>query len=484
MTLYLRAYLLALIVFFLLPTSALAATLGLTPLNTSIGIGAIVTETVVVTSADQAMNAISGTLSFSEDLLQVVSISKTNSVLSLWVQDPTYSNNDGTISFSGVVPNPGYIGSRRQVLLIQFRAKKEGTAAVTFSSSSEVLANDGNGTNILTGTQSSTINISASQPQSEPPPPSVSSPVSGVGLLAHITSSTHPNETQWYKLAHAVFDWTNAQGVTSVRLGYDKNEEGKPSVLYSDPISHKELQLDGGIWYFHVQERDPSGWGPISTYRIQIDTASPLPFTVLFPQGTTTPSGNSISALFAATDELSGIDHYQVAVDGKEFTVTADEGSKPYAISADPGAHMLLVRAYDKAGNFSLANGRFFITEGTAQPEPFDFFAFGWLTVNYISLIFIVLAILGTLLFAAWYIHVHFSAYRRRLNHQLSITETHIHKKFDNLKDAITEEVLKLERVKSARELTREEEKIIARFKKLLDQSEQEIEKDIKDIPR
>jgi hypothetical protein len=38
--------------------------------------------------------------------------------------------------------------------------------------------------------------------------------------------------------------------------------------------------------------------------------------------------------------------------------------------------------------------------------------------------------------------------------------------------------------VKSARALTREEERLINRFKKLLDQSEQEIEKDIESIPR
>jgi len=144
---------------------------------------------------------------------------------------------------------------------------------------------------------------------------------------------------------------------------------------------------------------------------------------------------------------------------------------------------MLLVQAYDKAGNFSTANGRFFVT-GEAKPSLFDFFGFGWLAVNYISIFLIAFAILVTLLFAAWYIRTHFMAYRHRLNRQLGLTHAHIHKQFDTLKEAITEELLTLEQTKSKRSLTREEERIVARFKKLLDQAERTIEKDLEDISR
>lgn len=489
MTAHFRVYISALAAFlFLLPSSAFAATLSISPANTTVDIGSTISETVIVSSTDQALNAISGVLSFPRDLLQVVSVSKANSLLSLWVQEPTFSNTDGTVSFSGIIPNPGYIGGRGQVFVVQFRGKKAGTANVTFSSP-EVLANDGNGTDILVSSNSATISIVAPSPASAPSSPAApvvvpdSSPAVA-DLLARITSSTHPDQTQWYQLPHAVFDWTNAQGVSAIRLSYDENATGKPTVVYTDPISHKELDLTDGISYFHVQERGVSGWGPIASYRVQIDTVPPLSFSVLFPNGTTTPSGTFISAVFTTSDELSGVDHYQVAVDGKEFTVTANEGNKPYAVSADPGPHMLSVRAYDKAGNFSLANGRFIVTGGVAPSSPFDFFAFGWLTINYISLIFIALAILGALLFGAWYIHVHFSAYRHRLNKQLGVTHTHIHKEFDTLKEVITEEILTLEQAKSRRSLTREEERIVARFKKLLDQAEQTIEKDLENLPK
>lgn len=479
MTLSFRVCLSALVATsFLLPSSALAATLGISPANNTTNIGGTITETIFVSSTDQAMNAVAGTLSFPADLLQVISVSRANSVLTLWVQDPTFSNANGTVSWSGVVPNPGYAGSHGEVFSVRFRGKQTGIANVIFKPSlSQVLANDGNGTDILGQTGAAVITINTSAPVPTPP----LSSVAGVDLLARIISSSHPDQTQWYALSHAIFDWTNAQGVSTVRLGYDKNADGEPGVLYTDPISHKELDLSDGIWYFHVQEKDANGWGPAASYRVQIDTVPPLPFSVTFPNGTTTSSGSPISALFTATDELSGIGHYQVAVDGKEFTVSADEGSRPYLVSGNVGAHLLLVQAYDKAGNITTANGRFAVIGGTAT-FPFDFFTFGWLAINYISLFLIALAVLITLLFAAWYIRTHFSAYRHQLHHRLGTTHIRIHKEFDNLKEALTEEILTLEQVKSRRSLTSEEERLIVRFKKLLDRSEQNIEKEIEGL--
>lgn len=466
----------------LLPSTTRAATLKLSPTSASIAVGTSITATIFASSADQALNAVSGVLSFPMDLLQVVSVSKVSSLLSLWVVDPTFSNIDGTISWSGIVPNPGYIGSSGRIFSIQFRGKKVGTAKVTFSSISQVLANDGNGTDILTGTQPATITIVLAQPQLESPavPPPVTS--SNTDLLANIVSSTHPDQTQWYKLSHAVFDWTNAQGVSAVRLGYDKDADGKPSVLYSDPVSHKELDLGDGIWYFHVQEKDASGWGPISTYKVQIDTVAPFPFALAFPNGTTTVQFNAtIPVQFTAQDALSGIDHYRFSLDGKESTVSAEEGGRPYAVpSGDLGIHVLAVQAYDKAGNVRSAEGKFTAVGKVSSQSPL--FTFGWLAVNYLSIILVVLAILGMLLFGAWYIRVHFSAYRHRLNHKLGVTQARIHKEFDALRDALVEEILRLEQVKSARELTREEERLIARFRKLLERSEQAIEKDIEEV--
>lgn len=466
----------------LLPSTTYAATLGFSSRNVSVDAGSSFIETIQASSANQALNAISGTLTFPPDLLQVISVEKTNSILSLWIAEPTFSNADGTISFSGIVPNPGYIGSSGRVFSVQFRAKREGVATIVFSPSSQVLANDGSGTDILSGTQSALVTVA--QPEPAKATQSQQAPVASLNtdLAPHITSSTHPDETRWYTSTHASFDWTNAQGVSAVRLGYDKNAEGKPGVVYTDPISHKELDLADGIWYFHAQEKGVSGWGPTSTFKVQIDTVPPLSFILKNLTGTSTESGNPTIFQFTTTDDLSGIDHYQLTLDGKESAISTDEGNKPYGVLADAGAHVVIVKAFDKAGNVTSAQEAFTVLR-SESPKP-SLFAFGWLAINYLTLLLVLAAILLTLLFGMWYIKVHFSAYRRNLNRRLGLTHAHVHKQFDSLKDALTEEILKLEQVKSARTLTREETRLITRFKTLLDQSEKEIEKEIEDLPR
>ncbi|MEI6660209.1 MAG: hypothetical protein WCK91_02180, partial [bacterium] len=118
---------------------------------------------VVASSTDQALNAVDGVVSFPIDKLEVTSVSKDDSVLSLWTQEPTFSNNTGSVNFSGVALNPGYAGSSGKIIKINFKAKKSGSAAVVFSSGS-VLANDGLGTNILTGLNSKQFNLSDGTP--------------------------------------------------------------------------------------------------------------------------------------------------------------------------------------------------------------------------------------------------------------------------------------------------------------------------------
>jgi len=133
----------------LLPVVAQAAQLYFSPSSGSYFVGQTFSVGVYVSTPDQAMNAASGVISFPKDKLQAISPSKTNSIFDLWVQEPNFLNNDGIINFAGITLNPGFIGSGSKLIGITFKAKANGNAIVSFSSG-EVLANDGQGTNILT----------------------------------------------------------------------------------------------------------------------------------------------------------------------------------------------------------------------------------------------------------------------------------------------------------------------------------------------
>ena len=78
--------------FSVLPAVASAATLYFSPSSGSYAAGSVVTANIYVSSVDQAMNAASGVISFPADKLSVEALSKSGSVFSLWVQEPSFSN--------------------------------------------------------------------------------------------------------------------------------------------------------------------------------------------------------------------------------------------------------------------------------------------------------------------------------------------------------------------------------------------------------
>jgi hypothetical protein len=104
---------------------------------------------VASTVSGEAMNAVSGTVSFPPSALQLVSIDKTGSIVNFWIGEPSISNTSGQAKFEGGIYNPGYTGAQGKVATMLFRAKTAGTVDIAFLDAS-ILANDGLGTNILT----------------------------------------------------------------------------------------------------------------------------------------------------------------------------------------------------------------------------------------------------------------------------------------------------------------------------------------------
>lgn len=162
----------ALFAFFMHGANAHAATLTLSPSAGTFTEGKSFSVRVLVGSGGESVNAVSGKINFSTDTLTLTSLSKSG-VVSLWAQEPTYSNSSGAVSFQGVMLN-GYSGSSGTVITMTFRAKAPGTGTVSISTSgSSVLLNDGQGTNALSsaGSASFTIAAAAVKPTTPTPTP-------------------------------------------------------------------------------------------------------------------------------------------------------------------------------------------------------------------------------------------------------------------------------------------------------------------------
>lgn len=134
-----------------------AANLSITPASNSVQMGDIVKVRVILSSPSQSANAISGTVTFSKELILLNSISKSDSIVNVWPVEPSYSNAGGTLNLDGVILS-GYQGTNGIILTLFFKAISVGNANIKIENAS-ILAADGAGTPILENTKGSTVNI-------------------------------------------------------------------------------------------------------------------------------------------------------------------------------------------------------------------------------------------------------------------------------------------------------------------------------------
>jgi hypothetical protein len=135
----------SLFLFIFLPSLVSAATLSISPKSGTFEVGDKVMIKVLVGSSE-AINAISGTVSFPSSIFTIESVSKSGSMLNFWVTDPSFSQAVGIFQFEGVALS-GFQSGSGTVITATLRATKPGSGRLSFVSG-QILANDGQGTNV------------------------------------------------------------------------------------------------------------------------------------------------------------------------------------------------------------------------------------------------------------------------------------------------------------------------------------------------
>ncbi len=330
--------------------AANAATLYLSPSSGDFTVGNIFTANILVNTEGVTINNAEATVNFPSGLLEVVSFSKSGSIFSLWVEEPSFSNGAGTLSFNGGLPTPGFNGATGKVLSAVFRVKKAGSASLIFSSAA-VRANDGEGTDVFkTGVQAK-FNLTSEERPLPPPPVTPGTP-----KAPNISSSTHPDSTKWYANNNPVFKWDLPSGVNEVTLVLNTRANSPPIISYTPPMSEKTLtDVGDGIWYFNARFRNLAGLGPISSFKLNIDTKPPRNFSIirLDTDDLTNPQPQ---LAFATTDDGSGLDRYEMKIGEGDWFKISPKLAASYEMPLQlPGSHMVVVRAFDMANNYSEA---------------------------------------------------------------------------------------------------------------------------------
>ena len=346
---------LTVIIFFIFPYNTRAANLSIVPSPANVSVGDIVSVQVVVNTESKYINNGEAIIQFPTDMLEVVSVTKSSSIFSLWVEEPAFSNNSGQITFNGGVADPGFNGNNGSVISVTFRAKKEGNASIIFSDA-VIRANDGLGTNILTSQKTGIVQIGKVK-ESEIPKTTevVKAEKNEFPAKPSISSLTNPDQNSWYQSSTVSLNWNIPDGVTSIRTLLDKKQNSIPTSSYDNSVSQKTLKnLNNGIYYFHLRYVNRAGAGPVASYKIQIDSNPPQAFspTVRLVEGQGLIKLNAI-------DTISGIDYYVLKIDDNlTFNIKTDQlVNNEYTLPVlSEGNHNISIFTYDKAGNKTESN--------------------------------------------------------------------------------------------------------------------------------
>lgn len=408
------------IIFFLsllfFPGTAWAATLLLSPSAGTFSVGSTFDVSILLDTKGQSINALEVDISFPPDMLQIVSPSTGKSIISVWTDAPKFDNKNGKINFQGGIPG-GITASNALVSTITFRVKSVGEGLVRFLDKSKVLLNDGLGTDVLNQTANAVYKFKL-------PPPA--GPI--------VVSSTNPDQATWYPNKTVSLQFVSEAPGTE---GYSYILSDEPTTVPDDINEGKKnsvsyTNLSDGIHYFHVKSLRAGAWGGVTHFAIKVDATPPADFSIDIAPSSRTTSRNPIIQ-FTTTDALSGIDHYELklislSIGGSASAAdTTDVGGffieaiSPYTPSALAlGSYDVIVRSYDKSGNFQEVTERlrvvtpFFAFIGSTGIN-FGSWVLPWVWLWLILFILLVLLINTARKTRLWREYVHFAQKRGEL---------------------------------------------------------------------
>ncbi len=259
--------------------------------------------------------AIEGNINFNSDSFELIEIIPNNLTIDKWITSP-YLIEDKGIFFSGTF---GLKSDNGNLFNIIFKKNKNDDLKLNLVAST-ILAEDDKLYNLQ----------------------EIFSEKKDLSSLFNISSSTHSDPESWYSGKDVKLSWQLPLDVQKVKILIDENEVSYPTVEYNEPIEEKNIELDDGIWYFHIRYFGDNGWSPIEHRKIMIDTQKPAFFNMEVDKDI---------IKFFGEDELSGIDLYEIDIP------TLDQkyiiGEDTFKLSQiKSGIYEAKIKAYDKAQNY------------------------------------------------------------------------------------------------------------------------------------
>lgn len=314
--------------------------LSLSPRSGSFTEGSTFEVPILLNTHGRSINGVEVHINFNKNKLSIINPTGGTSIIGLWTEPPKFDNTNGTASYVGIIPGGITTGSGL-IGTITFKALVPGDAILSVTTASRILLNDGLGTTAQADFGRAEYTIVPKAPE-------------GVQIF----SDTHPVQSDWYNNNTPVVSWLKDSGVT----GFSFELDDKPNTIPDNTIDTEDTtqsfeKLTDGLWYFHIKANKGGVWGTTGNFLVRIDTAPPAEFS---------PETNYLVAAavlnertlvsFFTTDNLSGVDHYEVGVIDKTQPATESpvfiQTESPYQVPLQKNSKLeVIVRAVDDAGN-------------------------------------------------------------------------------------------------------------------------------------
>lgn len=327
-----------------LPSEASAkggATFAPTLSEPAVDVGERFTVEVLLDPHGEKIDVARANVAFPPDLLRVETVTL-GTILPRQSPGNSFDNAAGTISEGGFLLGET-TSAKGTFATITFLALKQGSATVSIASSSKLITD---GEEKGTGSYGSAV-------------VDIQKEDDAIGPSISLISLSHPSQGAWYKSNTFVADWTKPDmgTVTGWLTAFDQSLTTDPSEKLSIKYLTKTVEdISDGTWYFHLKGVLAGGTYTETVHeRVQVDQTPP---NLIAPS---TPrirylEGESALLTFGATDEASGIDHYEVSTnDGVYETASSPLVLKDLRV----GDAFVQVKAVDRAGNATFGKAGF-----------------------------------------------------------------------------------------------------------------------------
>lgn len=334
-----------------------SASLFFSPSTAIYPIGEAFTVDVRVDSVGTEVGTVDLTVAYDANDLSFVSFSSEGSIFSRIMVDDTRT--PGRLDVSGFIERgkTAYRGADGLVARLTFMPLRNIATQVRFAQASAtqpltLTASVGELTNMLTALSSATYTL---VPRESVPASQIATAIAYAQTPTEVTLEPAP-VNEWIATSTVKASWSLPKDASSMRTLVSTTSDAQPSKVYAVPVSSVTLEnLTDGNQFFLLQFSFGDTWGEVVRTSLPIDTTPPnkVEITQKEPDG----EDKRLSFFIEATDELSPVVRYEIAIDGEdpiEWKRPSDGIYYPEALSA--GERVLTVTAYDTAGNKATAD--------------------------------------------------------------------------------------------------------------------------------